>query len=607
MKSIPSQLIPVINFSNVTDGNGLTEYVRDYHLKNASAMSEDNSVSTETKKVIMNYVPKNIQIPLEIHDAIRKHFTEEQQTALEKRQRILIGTIEKCYYIPEGEKIYNSYITVLANNSYGFAAGTIVYVRETNKAVINFILHNLRLNYETAEIEVSNMFEPTDKSNEQIPVSLSVSSTASSIIESALQVSQCLVWALPHPWGAITAAGLTLFEILFNGQSSENPYDIMVKELEAYANQHDINGWTRTINELSSWMLTQQASLKLIKGSEREYILQNLLPELRRQTAPGGQSVYDAISGLSDNQYISTDGVFDVLVAGISVYLLALKMIIQLDALVASGYEDAENTDMSDSYNNLWRGDYINFLINISGSQDPVVQGWAAKIASRAEKFKTDRLSQITGTYRYSHTRSYVEPATKELITVTESGWTFIDHGASDRESTHSRIDTTSGGCCGSTIEHRDEVESARAAYVKNISDQLDAKYGGSLKAAQKWAASIQEWNQHLPPLKPQKKVSINNDGWGDKVPQGSDWVVGNAVSYALAYANASGPSPMGSWSEYFEIKNKAFPSLNIPVDMSQMGTARWIYRRFKNGTTKTMLVGIVADNSTTSYQDKKK
>jgi hypothetical protein len=171
-----------------------------------------------------------------------------------------------------------------------------------------------------------------------------------------------------------------------------------------------------------------------------------------------------------------------------------------------------------------------------------------------------------------------------------------------------SASDHVRANCCGnggSHTEYQAQVQAARDQYVAGIGNQLDTQYQDTIATVKAWIAMIQEWNQHLPPRPPTASVGIG--GWNGSAPQGS-WVNGSSVAYAVAFANASGPSRKGPWSARAPTTTNAFPTLTgLPVDPLGQTTNRWIYRQFTrpDGTKSPIeIVGITPDATSTTFKD---
>jgi len=522
----------------------------------------------------------------------------------------LITAIAAVYPVPAGETIEAASVTCLAEPFADLPAGTVVYVRRTNAALVYFVLPHIVIDTQSGIVSLAGLGGPASAERPR-PEAAAVGA-AGDAASIALAVAGNLVWALPPPWGPVSAGALTLFQLLLNGEGDKaNQFELAVQQLESFIEQRGVDKDATHIKGLADWMQSQIHVLSVTQASNSEYITSTLLPELRKMAAPGDESVYNAIYDLENN--LKVPGAFDILVLGVSIYLLALKMIVQLDAQLASTARNNGDDEGFASYTNLWLADYANFVTAVSGfTQDGVTtNGWATRISSHISDFYNARLAQIGEPYRWNLRKWVVVTGGGSTGTsgywADNWGWTYVDSGAGDTEATNFVADTFSGGdCCHgpARAEHQDQVNQAREAHVNAICLQLQNAYGASFATAQKWAASIYEWNQHLPPRAPATAPTVS-DGSGT-LPAGN-WQDGAQVRYAIAFANERGSSPVGPWSDWKPVTKHAYAVLsNLPADDLKMATQRWIFRQFRkaDGTTLTAAIVGIADVKDTAYQD---
>lgn len=120
----------------------------------------------------------------------------------------------------------------------------------------------------------------------------------------------------------------------------------------------------------------------------------------------------------------------------------------------------------------------------------------------------------------------------------------------------------------------------------------LVARYGAPWDGAA-WAIT--------PPPRP---PTIDPNGWTSTTPQPPNWVDGNQVRYAVAYANASGSGGISPWSAWTTLSGKYCPTLvDIPVDHLNVGEERRIYRQFSN-LLVTQCIGDLENNVATTFVD---
>lgn len=97
---------------------------------------------------------------------------------------------------------------------------------------------------------------------------------------------------------------------------------------------------------------------------------------------------------------------------------------------------------------------------------------------------------------------------------------------------------------------------------------------------------------------------AIDPNGWNSTTPQFPNWVNGNKVRYAVAFANSGGAVGIGPWSAWTTLAGQFQPTLsNIPIDHLGKATERRIYRQFSNYNI-TEWVGDIEDNVTTRFAD---
>ncbi|MEV4110634.1 hypothetical protein [Nonomuraea sp. NPDC049695] len=515
---------------------------------------------------------------------------------------LLLAKLNRTFPVLDGERLVRSTITALAAPSEDLPAGTVCLVRETNLATVHYLLPHIVVDAATGTPRLTGLpAAPATPPPPELP-QVRLFGDAANV---ALQVAGTLVWALPEPWGPIAAGGVTLIELLFAQSDNSSPFTSVVTRLEDFIKQQDINRHATMVKGFADWMVEQQEVLKVTQGDNSKYITDTLLPELRKMTAPGDDSVYDAVYDLEN--YLHVPGAFDLMVLGVSVHLLGLKMIVQLDAVLASpAYKSVEPT-LYNQYTQLWLSDYANFHAAVMGG--PGRAGWVQRVGRHIADFQTARLAQIIGPYRYDY-REFVSAGSMSF-TKNNWGWTYRDTALGEDDLAHFMVDTfEASGCCNADstrVEHRSEVHVARDQHRATVNQQLDTQYGKHLTTAKAWQTAIEQWNEHLPPQRPTQAPTISPDGWRYTTPRGTYWVDGNQVSYAVAFSNHSGPSPIGPWSEPLTISGKAGPTLtDLPDDPLGMAVARQIWRRIDlpNGTKKVTIAGLTTSMDQRTFKD---
>jgi hypothetical protein len=122
---------------------------------------------------------------------------------------------------------------------------------------------------------------------------------------------------------------------------------------------------------------------------------------------------------------------------------------------------------------------------------------------------------------------------------------------------------------------------------------------------------AIADWNKKIAPPKPSNLAVADADlaKWGADVPQGSNWVTGAKVRYAITNVNGAGTAAAGEWGDWVTIGTRAFALVSsIPVDALGLTVARQVRRQFIDPTGKAgpeQVVAIIANNTDTTYLDK--
>ncbi|SEG63484.1 hypothetical protein SAMN05444920_103600 [Nonomuraea solani] len=514
---------------------------------------------------------------------------------------LLLAKLNRTFAILGKERLERSAITALAEPAGDLPAGTLCLVRETSAATVHYLLPHIVVDAATGTPRLTGLPAPATPRPSQLP-KVRLFGNAANI---ALQVSGTLVWALPEPWGPLAAGGVTLIQLLFGQSDDGSPFTGVVTQLEDFIKQQDITHHATVVKAFVNWMVEQQEVLKTVQGDDSKYINESLLPELRKMTAPGDDSVYDAVYDLEN--YLHVPGAFDLMVLAVSVYLLGLKMIVQLDAMLASPAYKSGDQSTYNQYTQLWLGDYANFHTAVMGGDGN--PGWVQRVGRHIADFQTAHLAEITGVYRYDN-REFVSGTSMSFVK-DSWGWTYRDTALGEDDLAHFMVDTfVTSGCCASDstrVEHRTEVQAAHDQHVAAVTQLLDAQYGKHVATVKAWQTAIDQWNEHLPPQRPTQAPTISPDGWRYTTPRGAYWVDSNQVSYAVAFANHGGPSPTGPWSDPVIIKGKAGPTLTgLPDDPLGMAVSRQIWRRFdlSNGTKKIEIVGLTTGMDEHTFKD---
>lgn len=183
---------------------------------------------------------------LSAEEDLRASLPEAKVAELRIHQRKLKAQMRGWCFLPEEENVVRDGVTVLAE-AHGFlAAGTVVYRRETNHAVVLCALPYSVLNTVTAEFTHTLTMPPLESGRWAMPLAVRSASSESPLVElidDAFTIGSTLVWALPSPYGPIGAGVIALAEILFGKFAHDGPSPIIdaikgaVSTLQFYIDQ----------------------------------------------------------------------------------------------------------------------------------------------------------------------------------------------------------------------------------------------------------------------------------------------------------------------------------------------------------------------------------
>jgi hypothetical protein len=538
----------------------------------------------------------------------------EVRLRLKTQERQLLENIGREWHIPPDEKLVKSTVEVLSGNYHGCPPGTVVVVRQTDRATVAYLLPRLQVDMETLAVRFEDT--PVQPLAPPAPVSVGTvthgkfamaAATGEDVAGITLRTASTLAFALPEPWGIAASAGLSLIDMLLPGEKRENPFQEMTQALETFHKQDKLNEWVSGALSLTKWINEKFAQMKEVGDPTQSKITGELLPDLEKNLAPGGESLYDHLERITSEAYIKEKGAFDILLACVSSYLGGLRFKLLLEAKVANLHKDSEDETFHE-WNKNWRFDYVGLKNSILGDKTAEgVRGWAPIVAAMIDAWIAERLGKVTPVKRMSRQEVVVFPEGGSG-NVDDWGWGFYDEGNSQEyQYSHFYLDTKQkiDVCHEETIEHRDDATIEHNSYVFTLSTSLDETYKGEKKIVKAWVDSINQWNEHLPPNSPKSAPKIDSASWQGAAPSNSPWAQHTNVKYAIAFYNDRGPGPRSEWSAAAEIQGRAYPTIKeIPIDDLLMATGRRIYRKFDDENEK--LIALIPDNKTTTYVDKK-
>lgn len=503
----------------------------------------------------------------------------------------------------EGESIRTVQISILPEElrfeGRVLPRGTVVYVRSTDLVTIAM---------ETTFV-VTESFAVEDRVLDAGVVQpISASPELPAPVGACFSLAQTLVWALSSPWGALAATGMKLVQLLF-GKTPKSAIDASVKLLHSMV---EVASERDHIQECLDWLNRQYHLMEVYDCADTETIETELLPPINDELGTGDGTLFALVDRLyhrlrdyaddyadgsepstSGNQRTLLSNDFTTLIYGVNTLLLFQKARIQLLAALSGTAYDSGMIDDYQRHSKHWQSDYAGWYIDIMG--DAGGPGWCQKITKMMDEFEPWRIARIV-----KHARRLQSCTSYGSHTVCEPGgyeYYFEDTFTGYRSKKY----TDDYDCSGNQTANGEDVrDSDYNAYCAGIRGPIEQSFDDPRKTVKQWAASINEWNEHMPPGQPTSKVELV--GWSDTpTPHGSRWQPGARVHYAVEFCNAQGPSPYSEWSTH-TIGDRAFPTLKIPTDPLGMATGRWLYRKFDNGNSEP--IAYLPDNVQSQHTD---
>lgn len=603
-------LIAFLKVPNAEAENAVADYARSYFTSHPRALLSPEATSgmAGMRPATPSFLDREATLNAMPPDAAAR---------LKVLERQLLGRVSKVWHVPPGETVVQSSVEVLAEPYDECPVGAVAVVRQTDKATVAFLLTHMRVDPATGDTSHvdSTVSGATIPSPIKHPTKAMVAAASggSDYAGMALDTASTLAFALPEPWGVIGSAAINLFHMFLPAEKS-SVVDDVVSGLGTYMKQSELNHWVQGAHSLMQWCQEQLAAMKSV-DPPKSLVRDTMLPDLEKNLAPGGTSLYDSLTEIRSKEYINEKGAFDVLLVCVSTYFFGLKFKLLLDAYVASQADKEGNQDEFIEWNNRWRYDYVLFEEAVLGSKGEItIPGWAPTVSQIINSRIAHRMGQITPLVREDHTGVGFCSGSGKCATTHSYGWAWRD---TETNESHWYPDTEEGHTPHTYMaEHRDEAERERNAHIAEVSNNPKWNYSKATQTVQKWRDSINEWNEHLPPGKPKGSPRIDPKSWQGDAPKDSKWAqYGNGkVSYAVAFYNekgvgkaagGKGPGLLSEWSAAVDINGKAHPTItDVPTDDLQMATGRRIYRRFDG--EKAALIGLIPDNKTTTYTDNK-
>lgn len=415
---------------------------------------------------------------------------------------------------------------------------------------------------------------------------------------------------LPPPYGPLLSGGLQVFGMM-SGNTSNFAQVIkdMVTELETYAGElvqeqtlssavDEMQTAAQTlftqVNSLqqAGYNITTAGKLDIEPGS----LLQAFLTNLQTTTTSSSSPLLTALNSLNTPEMLQGQGVFQTLTSGVGLFLTHGRLLVQMRTL-QNPYDAQMTKDVLAYYDNFRQQ----------------TQQWCATIRGIIYGLKLARLKQVGPVVNVS---SSIQ---KDFL---EKRHAFSDPGPVPpppywTKGIHSQDSTGVSEIGYHESFHASEED--RDAYLTALASYIDSQYqpyidgltaanttdadGNSIAG---WLTQLSAWDEGLTPKPPVAAPAISTDAgsWAASTPQGTEWIRGATLQYAVAFANTHGISKRGPWSTAVTLGDLAYPTVtDLPVDPMDLATARIVYRQWGGQTIEE--AAVIADNATTSFQDK--
>jgi hypothetical protein len=550
-----------------------------------------------------------------------------------RKQSAVLDSAARSNYPAKGETITASYATYVPKAEDGVSAGTVVWVRESDRATVQFVLHRVHVDVTKGSVdELEQQLQP--KATPPHPPTLVRTAAAEAVtpkevFSGILQLATSVSWALPPPWNVVATGGLTLLQLLLGADASpaSNPMTKVESDLENYIAGQQLQIYAGDYKDFANQLAAKTKPLTMTAeglDSSGETYIDDLHAFLigafgYEKVHSDNTQVQDALESVvsnhvDKNDFASLDDVtqpLNLIATGVTLWLTGRRISMQILAAEAGhAYALGDQQTFIDTTNS-WYSEYTEILDNMLG-EDP---GWIDAVTGQLDSLTTARLAMIGEPQRATKKEWYSTGTSSggfpEGFEEDVNGWRFVDTFESD-EWAHFVPDTvtTTDGCHGTTTttQHQDQVQQAHDDYVKSVTAGLDAIVGSARSVAEGWKTSIRDFQQIMPPAPPKTAPSVAAKSGGPSTPQGANWVNGNKVQYAVLFRNeTNGPSQIGQWSELLPITTTAYATLTeIPADPQGLTTSVHVYRQFvtADGTTSKPAAIAILKPGQASYDD---
>lgn len=423
------------------------------------------------------------------------------EAALERlsaQERQALDILDHAYPIPASETFRSSHLTFLTAPAAldGLPAilppGTAVYVRSTDAATIRFVLPFLRVDTRAGQPVIALPRDPDAPTEARRVETMAAMVSPKKMVKTSFSIVKAFKFMLPKPYGDHVGAGMALIELLMGGDGGTS-IDDAVEEIETYLETKDAQQQIRHVKLFSEWLSLKLAALGHHKlDQSTDYVLDDLLPNVAAAIdRTDTESLLVNVHALEEDSLVRLSGGLDRLCLAVAVYLLALKLRVQIETVAAAHPVPGRDVEIRSLANRLPQH-YEAFRLAMIGGG--TIKGWDARIEALIQTFRSERLARIGPT-----TRGTKYNPLRGLAGGHDNGYGFVDEALRKGigEYWTAFFADTQDNCCAVT-EHRPEADRSRDAHVKTVTAELDAAYADHTAFVEALRNQIVEWPKSL-------------------------------------------------------------------------------------------------------------
>lgn len=433
--------------------------------------------------------------------------------------------------------------------------------------------------------------------------------------EVILEAASTLVWALPMPWGVFAATGLSVFRMLTGTESDSNFFSELITDMCDQIEQRmidiEIKENLAIIQQFVNWLNTEMTSIKELEDDNvsNTYLLdydgkKGIINQLRENAMESSQNnLYRSVHTIGN--FVDNTDRFNIWMVSINTHLLALKMIVQLQAVVSSNYSTQAETakklaedytkqgktadaaeqekimqdclTKAEDYEKLWRESYLFYKHQIGSLTEQ--SGYVYTATEKLTTLRKNRFAEVKAVVRDKS--KYLQEG--EWWTWEDTNSNYKDEKSKDKNKLIDIFWIDGRDDYRKMFEYQYLAKVKRIQWMNEVNTKLNTTYGNQQKAIEKWTSLINDWNGHLVPLAPKSSPQIDSNGWQGKPPNDKNWLKTNFVSYTLSFYNECGESSKSDYCDPQAIQADKGCTLILPEDSTGWAQNAYIYRRITN------------------------